>query len=111
MYFRLFLSVVLALFANSLWAGESAQVTFAVGDVTVNGHSIRQGDHVREGELLTTGSDGYLYLKTVDNGFFILRPNSTGQIVTYQIDLENPANTSIQINCLGCLAKRRMLAW
>ena len=65
MYFRLFLSVVLALFANSLWAGESAQVAFTAGDVTVGGRSVSQGDRVREGELLTTGSDGYLYLKKI----------------------------------------------
>lgn len=105
MYFRLFLSVVLALFANSLWAGESAQVAFTAGDVTVGGRSVSQGDRVREGELLTTGSDGYLYLKTVDNGFFILRPNSAGQIVTYQIDLENPANTSIKLELKNGVAR------
>ena len=105
MYFRLFLSVVLALFANSLWAGELALVAFTVGDVTVDGHSVRQGDRVREGELLTTGGDGYLYIKTVDNGFFILRPNSTGQIVTYQIDVENPANSSIKLELKNGVAR------
>lgn len=106
MYFiRLFLCMVLALLANSLWAGEAAQVAFTIGEVSVGGHPVKQGDQVREGERLYTGSDGYLYLKTVDNGFFILRPNSVGQIAVYQIDPENPANTRIKLELQNGVAR------
>ena len=47
--------------------------------------------------MLVTGGDGYLYLKTRDNGFFILRPNSSGQIVSYRIDANDPANNRIKL--------------
>ena len=105
MYFKLFLSAVLMLIANALWAGEAAQVIFTAGDVKVAGRSIQVGDAVREGELLVTEADGYLYLKTSDNGFFILRPNSIGQIITYQIDTRDPANSRIKLELRSGVAR------
>lgn len=105
MYFKLFLSAVLMLIANALWAGEAAQVIFTAGDVKVAGRSIQVGDTVREGELLVTEADGYLYLKTSDNGFFILRPNSVGQIITYHIDARDPANSRIKLELRSGVAR------
>jgi hypothetical protein len=105
MHFKLFLSAVLMLLANVLWAGEAARVIFVAGDVKVAGRLVQAGDVVSEGELLATEADGYLYLKTSDNGFFILRPNSKGQIVTYQIDARDPANSRIKLELRSGVAR------
>ncbi len=96
-YFRLFLNVLLTLASSALFATEAAHIVFIAGEASVAGRQVRVGDKVSEGDTLVTGRDGYLYLKTRDNGFFILRPNSLGQIVTYQIDTEDPSNNRIKL--------------
>ena len=101
------LFVVLLLIAPTLWAAdaEAARIVFTVGAVQIAGRPAKLGDMVKEGQQLTTQQDGYLYLETVDKGFFILRPNSTGQIVTYQIDPVNPANTRIKLELKSGVAR------
>lgn len=96
-YFRLFLNALLTLASSALFATEAAHIVFIAGDARVAGRQVQVGDKVGEGDTLVTGGDGYLYLKTRDNGFFILRPNSSGQIVSYQIDAENPFNNRIKL--------------
>lgn len=95
--FRLLLSSLLMLASTTLIAGEAAQIVFAAGEVSVAGRLARNGDIVSEGDALMTGADGYLYLKTRDNGFLILRPNSFGQIVSYHIDANDPTNNRIKL--------------
>jgi hypothetical protein len=97
MHFKRFLSLMLAIFSSGLWAADAAHVVFSAGQVTIAGRTVQPGAAVNEGELLKTGADGYLYLKTQDNGFLILRPNSRGQIVTYRLDPQNPVAHQIKI--------------
>ncbi len=108
-HFKLIFSVgfMLAslLASGAVWAADAARVVFAVGEALVAGQPARVGSTVREGELLTTHRDGYLYLETLDSGFFILRPNSVGQIVTYQIDATNPANSRIKLELTKGVAR------
>lgn len=96
-HFRLFLNALLIFASGTLFAGEAAQIVFSAGEARVAGRLARVGETVGEGEMLVTGGDGYLYLKTRDNGFFILRPNSSGQIVSYRIDANDPANNRIKL--------------
>ena len=96
-HFRLFLNALLIFASGALFAGEVAQIVFSAGEARVAGRLARVGETVGEGEMLVTGGDGYLYLKTRDNGFFILRPNSSGQIVSYRIDANDPANNRIKL--------------
>lgn len=97
LFLRLFLAAALTFAAGALWAGDAARIVLAAGEVNVGGAPALVGQTVREGQPLVTGPNGYLYLETMDKGFFILRPNSSGQIVTYQIDTLNPANTRIKL--------------
>lgn len=97
--------LVAMLATGALWAADAARVVFAVGEALVAGRPARVGDTVSEGQQLTTSRDGYLYLETLDNGFFILRPNSAGQIVTYQIDAANPANSRIKLELTKGVAR------
>ena len=96
-HFRLFLNAMLMLASGALFAGEAADVVFTAGDARIASRLARVGDHIGEGDALATGGDGYLYLKTRDNGFFILRPNSSGRIVAYQIDTKDPANSRMKL--------------
>jgi hypothetical protein len=105
MYFKLFLSLILALASGALWAAEAAKIVFTAGQAQVGTRAAQVGDTVREGEPLSTGRDGYLYLETLDKGFFILRPNSAGQIVSYQIDAANPANSRIKLELQSGVAR------
>lgn len=97
--------VTILLLAISLTAGSAAaiaddqvaQVVFVSGEVRVADQPVRAGQSVTTGAAIVTGSGGYLYLKTFDGGFFILRPNSVGRIISYQVDTQNPANTRIKL--------------
>ena len=96
-HFRLFLNAMLMLASSALFAGEAARIVFTAGETKVAGRVAQVGGSISEGDALVTGGDGYLYLKTRDNGFFILRPNSSGRIVSYQIDTSDPSKNRIKL--------------
>lgn len=102
---QLLLLTVFTLCTGTLWAAEAARVVFVAGQATVAGSQAGLGQSVGEGQALQTGPDGYLYLETLDKGFFILRPNSTGQIVTYQVDANTPSNTRIKLELSNGVAR------
>lgn len=81
----------------SAQADEAGKVVLVVGDVRMAGETVRVGDDVRLGAPLATGGDGYLYIKTVDNGFLILRPNSAATVVAYRVDSAKPAESRFKI--------------
>ena len=99
------LAASLALAASAASAGEAGKIIFVAGNVQVDGKAAKLNGQVNEGEMLTTGSDGYLYIRTPDNGLFILRPSSKGRIATYQIDKQNPANTRVKLELLSGVAR------
>lgn len=104
-HFKQFLCALWVLFAGAVWAQDAARIVFTAGVVNVAGKPALLGQAVGEGQMLVTGQDGYLYLETLDKGFFILRPNSTGQIVTYQVDTVNPDNTRIKLELKNGVAR------
>ena len=77
----------------AVWADEAGKVVLSVGEVRVQGQPVKAGHSVQAGDRLSTGADGYVYIKTVDNGFLILRPNSDASIIAYQADSHTPANS------------------
>ncbi|WP_374485351.1 FecR domain-containing protein [Zoogloea sp.] len=89
------------------WAGTAAEVTFVAGKVQAGtpARALRAGDAVQEGERLITGPDGYLYLRTADRGFLILRPNTEAQITQYQYDPARPTETRAKIELLRGVAR------
>lgn len=94
-----------SLLAGAAWAGEAGKLVFVTGQVQVAGKPAKQDLAVQEGAELSTGADGYVYVKTVDNGFLILRPNSRARIVAYHVDAANPANTRVKLELLGGVAR------
>lgn len=81
----------------SAQADEAGKVVLVVGDVRMAGEMLRVGDEVRVGAPLATGGDGYLYIKTVDNGFLILRPNSAATVAAYKVDAARPSESRFKI--------------
>jgi hypothetical protein len=102
----------LALAAGLLWsiadmaqAAEAGRVVFVTGQALVGRHAAAQDTAVGEGDELSTGADGYIYVKTVDNGFLILRPNSTARVVAYSIDRNDPSKTQVKLELLQGVAR------
>lgn len=88
-------------------AAEAGKVIFVAGQAKVVDRAATEGAMVQEGELLSTGGDGFIYIKTIDNGLFILRPNTKARIVTYHVDATNPANTRIKLELISGVARSR----
>ncbi|MYM85056.1 hypothetical protein GTP44_24300 [Duganella sp. FT50W] len=86
-------------------AGEAGRIVFVVGQVHTNDRPTQLNDAVQEGEELSTGADGYVYLKTADDGLLILRPSSRAKIVRYHIDRKVPSNTHVKLELLSGVAR------
>jgi hypothetical protein len=83
----------------SLASGADAgKIVLAVGDARMDGQTVKEGVAVKEGAELTTGADGYLYLKTMDNGFLILRPGSAATVDAYRVDHEDPKKSRFKFS-------------
>jgi hypothetical protein len=93
------------LLAQAAYAAEAGKVIFVAGSAKVAERQAALNTPVGEGELLVTGADGYIYIKTIDNGLFILRPNSQARIASYHVDNANPANTRIKLELLSGVAR------
>jgi len=93
--------------AHLAQAAEAGKVIFVAGRATVADQPAVDGAPVGEGQMLSTGADGFLYVKTVDSGLFILRPNTKARIVTYHVDEKNPANTQVKLELLSGVARSK----
>ncbi|MFP5393487.1 MAG: FecR domain-containing protein [Gammaproteobacteria bacterium] len=102
---QLLFTLALALPCLSAVAAEAGRVVFVAGQAQVGRHAAALETAVQEGDELSTGADGYIYMKTVDNGFLILRPNSRARVTAYHVDAANPANTRVKLELLNGVAR------
>jgi len=102
---RTILCIGLWLAAGLASAAEAGKVIFVAGEVHAESRQLTLGAAVNEGELLSTGADGYVYIKTLDEGLFILRPKTRARIATYHVDQVNPANTRVKLELLNGVAR------
>lgn len=84
------------------WAGQAGTVILTNGQVTRmsadgNQHPVNLNDIIQAGDTLITGEQGHLYLRTVDQGFIGLRPNTRVQIEVYDYDSSQPQQTRIRL--------------
>jgi hypothetical protein len=82
--------------AGAAYSQEAGQVVQAIGSARLAGNPAKVGDKVQAGDALSTDANGYLYIKTVDGGFLILRPSSEARVLAYTIDAAQPANNRIK---------------
>lgn len=99
------LLLVLSIFPAVSYASDAGKVVLVSGDVHVSGSAVQLNSMIQEGAIIKTGSDGYLYIKTIDNGFLILRPNSQVRIANYSVDTVNPEKTQIKFELLSGVAR------
>jgi hypothetical protein len=102
---QLITTIGLLVVASLVQAGEAARIVFVAGQAQTAGTQLVLGHAVQEGDEVATGADGYVYLKTIDNGFLILRPYTKARIVTYHVDPATPANTRIKLELLSGVAR------
>ncbi|MCP2012273.1 FecR domain-containing protein [Duganella violaceipulchra] len=102
---QLLIMAAVALAAPAVQAAEAGTIIFVAGEVRVGDHAAVLNGSIGEGELLSTGKDGSLYIKTIDNGLFILRPATKARIAAYHVDRANPANTRIKLELLSGVAR------
>jgi hypothetical protein len=91
--------------AGGAVAAEAARAVFVSGQVQVGSRTLVLNDAIQEGDEIATGKQGYVYLKTVDNGLLILRPDSRARIVTYHVDKVDPSKTQIKFELLSGVAR------
>jgi len=103
----LIIGASLGLAAQSAFAEQAGKIIFVAGAAHIAERPAALGMAVQEGELLSTGADGYLYVKTVDNGLFILRPQTQARIAAYHVDTQNSANTRVKLELLGGVARSK----
>ena len=106
MSYRLFIVPALVLAAH-VHAAEAGKVIFTAGSVHIAEQAGAEGMAVQENALLRTGADGFLYIKTLDNGLFILRPNTEARIVAYHIDKVDPSNTRVKLELIKGVARSK----
>lgn len=104
---RFIILTALAAAAQLAQAADAGKVIFVAGKATIADTAAAEGTAVQEGQMLSTGADGFLYVKTVDNGLFILRPNSQARIVTYHVDNQHPENTQVKFELLNGVARSK----
>jgi hypothetical protein len=90
--------LILAGWLGMAMGADAGRIVLAVGDTRMDGQSVKEGAAVPEGAELSTGADGYLYLKTLDNGFLILRPGSVATVVAYRIDDGDPQKSRFKFS-------------
>ncbi len=86
-------------------ASVAGSVIFTVGQAHIENRAVELGQPVNEGELLRTGAGGYIYIKTVDNGFLILRPSSQARVIAYHVDKAQAANSRFKIELIEGVAR------
>jgi hypothetical protein len=102
---RACLALVLLAMCGMARADEAGHIVFVSGEVHTGARVTELGDAIQEGDEISTGKDGYIYLKTVDDGLLILRPSSVARITTYHVDVQTPANTRVKLELLSGVAR------
>ncbi len=95
----------LMLLAGLAHAGEAGHIVLTVGNVQIAGQRAVVGSVVSEGDEIVTAGNAYAYMKTIDNGFLILRPDSRARVIAYHVDQQNPANTRVKLELLNGVAR------
>ena len=102
---QLVVSVALLAVTTLALAGEAGRLVFAAGSVHVAGQPASTSHTVMEGDTIVTGANGHAHLKTIDNGYLIVRPGSHARVVAYHVDSQKPANTRIKIELVQGVAR------
>jgi len=102
---RCFSAVALCALAGFAYAAEAGRVVFVTGEARTASRALATGDALQEGDEISTGAGGFVYVRTVDEGLLIVRPSSKARIVEYHVDQVNPSNTRVKLELLSGVAR------
>ena len=66
---------------------------------------LRVGSVLREGDRITTGTNGHVHIQFEDDAFVSVRPNSRLEIVKYDFNAEHPELSSVKFNLQDGVAR------
>lgn len=66
---------------------------------------LRLGSVLREGDRITTGTNGHVHIQFEDDAFVSVRPNSRLEIVKYEFNAERPELSSVKFNLQDGVAR------
>ena len=66
---------------------------------------VRNGDFIREGDIIRTESNGHVHIQFVDQAVLSVRPRSELQIIAYSFDAENPRDSLVKLNLIEGTAR------
>lgn len=89
---------------NNVLSAIAGNVVFVAGEATLAGQPASERP-VHEGDEIVTGADGHVYIRTVDGGYFILRPGSRARIVIWRINAQDPAGARFKIELTQGVAR------
>jgi hypothetical protein len=86
------------------------RVKFMLGKAYVEARSqsreaLRVGSALREGDRITTGTNGHVHIQFEDDAFVSVRPNSRLEIVKYEFNAERPELSSVKFNLQDGVAR------
>lgn len=99
--FVVFLFILISSGFASADAGKAGAVVFSAGDARLEREGkvmpVPPGTVLMEGDKLLTGANGHIHVRTSDEGFLSIRPESVATIEIYQFDKNHPENTRIRL--------------
>ena len=87
-------------------AEQVGRVLFAIGDAKIAGGStLRKDDTIALGQTVTTGANGHVHIRFVDDAFVSVRPNSSLTVEQYVYDAKEPSNNKVRFNLTQGVAR------
>ncbi len=96
--------------ASEMGVERAGEVIFVAGGVTRHAEpaglrGIEKGQSVREGDLIKTQADGYVYVRMVDGGLLVVRPLSELHIDKWRFDPLQPQLSEIRYTLKNGVAR------
>jgi len=89
---------MVAVSAHAETVESVGQVLFSIGKVslTKNNKALKKGEAIYVGQSISTGPNGHVHIRFVDDAFVSVRPNSQLKVEQYAYDPNNPAANRVR---------------
>lgn len=88
-------------------ADPVGRVLFAIGDARSSGTSapLKKGDAVLAGQSISTGANGHVHIRFIDEAFVSVRPNSELRVEQYDYDPRDARNNQVRFQLVQGVAR------